>query len=340
MTAPRLALVTGGAGFIGSHLCDRLLRDGCSVVCLDDLSSGRLDNIAHLMSNRRFEFLERDVTRPFRLDADELYHLACPASPAQYQADPVATTRTIVVGTLEALACAADCGARLFFASTSEVYGDPEVHPQPESYAGRLFTDSPRACYSEAKRCAETLCFDYHRQIERPDSGGPGFAVKVARLFNTYGPRMRPDDGRVVSNFAVQALLGEPVTVHGDGSQTRSFCYVDDIVEGIVRFMDTDPDFFGPVNLGNPVEHRIDALAGAIVDACESSSACVSLPRPQDDPRRRCPDIGLARRRLDWSPEVTLADGLARTVAWFRGQIEAQTAPGEQAIKSRPVADR
>ncbi len=332
-----LALVTGGAGFLGSHLCDRLVRDGHSVVCLDDLSSGRLANIAHLLKNPQFEFLERDVTQPFRVEADQVYHLASPASPVDYQADPVGTTRTIVLGTMEALACAAACGARLFLASTSEVYGDPEVHPQPESYPGRVSPDSPRACYSEAKRCAETVCFDYQRQ----HGAASGVSVKVARLFNTYGPRMRPDDGRVVSNFAIQALLGEPLTIHGDGSQTRSFCYVDDIVEGIVKLMATDTAFCGPVNLGNPVEQPIETLATAVVEACESSSARVSSPRPTGDPNRRCPDIGLALKALGWSPAVTLSEGLARTMAWFRTEVasgDIEETGGQ--IKSRSAVDR
>lgn len=313
MSLGTTALVTGGAGFLGSHLCDRLLAEGRSVVCLDNLVSGRVENISHLLTKERFEFVDRDVTKPFRFDVDEIYNLACPASPVQYQSDPVETTRTIVLGALQVLETARVTGAPIFQASTSEVYGDPEIHPQPESYVGRVNPVSARACYSEAKRCAETLFFDYYRQH--------GVVVKVARIFNTYGPRMRPDDGRVVSNFAMQALLGEPVTIHGDGSQTRSFCYVDDLIEAIVRFMKTDADFTGPLNLGNPVEHPILAVAAAIADLTGSKTSQVFEDRPQDDPARRCPDIGLANRTLDWSPTVGLEEGLRPTVAYFRALI-------------------
>lgn len=300
-------LVTGGAGFVGSHLCERLVAEGCEVVCLDDLSTGSLDNVAHLAREPRFSILRQDVAAPLQVGADEIYNLACPASPTHYQADPVRTMRTSVLGAMNVLELARRGGARVFQASTSEVYGDPSVHPQPETYWGSVNPIGPRACYDEGKRCAETLFFDYHRQY--------GVEIKVARIFNTYGPRMAPGDGRVVSNFVVQALSNRPITLYGDGAQTRSFCFVDDLVEGVRRLMDSAGTVTGPVNLGNPHEISMLDLAQMVIGLTGSRSALVHLPLPTDDPRQRRPDIARARALLDWTPQVGLVEGLTRTIA-------------------------
>jgi UDP-glucuronate decarboxylase len=303
-------LVTGGAGFIGSHLCERLLADGHEVTCLDNFLSGARGNVAHLERHPRFSLVVHDVTEPFEARADRIYHLACPASPRHYQSDPVRTVRTNVLGTVHALDLARSIGARLLLASTSEVYGDPAVHPQPESYRGNVNPIGPRACYDEGKRVAETLSFDYHRQH--------GVEIKVARIFNTYGPRLLPGDGRVVSNFIVQALSGEPLTVHGDGSQTRCFCYVDDMVEGLLRLMESPKDFTGPVNLGHPDEISMKELAALVLEITGGLGGTVHVGRPADDPTRRRPDLTLARARLGWAPRVPIREGLARTVRSFR----------------------
>ena len=302
-------LVTGGAGFLGSHLCERLLAQGAEVLCVDNFFTGTRSNIEHLLDNRKFELMRHDVTFPLYVEADEIYNLACPASPIHYQFDPVQTTKTSVHGAINMLGLAKRLRARIFQASTSEVYGDPEVHPQVEDYWGRVNPIGPRSCYDEGKRCAETLFFDYRRQH--------GMSIKVARIFNTYGPRMHPHDGRVVSNFIVQALKGEPITLYGDGSQTRSFCYVDDLIEGFVRFMATDEDFPGPLNLGNPIEFTIRELAESVIRIIGSKSTLVYFPLPTDDPRQRRPDISLARDRLGWEPSVNLEDGLTRTIDYF-----------------------
>jgi UDP-glucuronate decarboxylase len=302
-------LVTGGAGFLGSHLIDRLLADGHEVVCADNLFTGSKRNIAHLHGHPSFEFLRHDVTFPLYIEVDQIYNLACPASPVHYQHDPVQTTKTSVHGAINMLGLAKRLKARIFQASTSEVYGDPAVHPQREDYWGNVNPIGPRSCYDEGKRCAETLFFDYHRQH--------GLDIKVARIFNTYGPRMHPNDGRVVSNFIVQALRGEPITIYGDGRQTRSFCFVDDLIEAFVRFMDTPADFPGPVNLGNPHEFTIRELAEKVIELTGSRSHLVNRPLPQDDPMQRRPDIGLARERLGWAPQVQLEDGLRKTIAYF-----------------------
>lgn len=309
----RSVLVTGGAGFLGSHLCDRLIADGADVICADNLYSGNRDNIAHLLSNPRFEFLRHDVTFPLYLEVDEIYNLACPASPVHYQRDPVQTTKTSVHGAINMLGLAKRTGARILQASTSEVYGDPEVHPQPEGYWGRVNPIGIRSCYDEGKRCAETLFFDYRRQH--------GLPIKVARIFNTYGPRMHPNDGRVVSNFIVQALRGEPITIYGDGSQTRSFCYVDDLIEGLVRLMRTPSDLTGPINLGNPGEFTMLELAGSVLKLTGSRSELRFEPLPSDDPRQRKPDIALARQALAWEPVVQLEHGLARTIEYFQRRL-------------------
>lgn len=306
-------LVTGGAGFLGSHLCERLLRDGKRVLCVDNLYSGVKENIAHLLDNPDFEFLRHDVTFPLFVDVDEIYNLACPASPVHYQRDPVQTTKTSVHGAFHMLGLARRTGARILQASTSEVYGDPEVHPQTEAYWGRVNPIGIRSCYDEGKRCAETLFFDYHRQH--------GLEIKVVRIFNTYGPRMHPDDGRVVSNFIVQALRGEDLTVYGDGSQTRSFCYVDDLIDAMVRMMETAPAVTGPVNIGNPAEFSIADLAAKVLSIVGGPSRIVRKPLPGDDPRQRQPDIDLARSLLGWSPTVDLETGLDRTVAYFRALL-------------------
>lgn len=305
-------LVTGGAGFLGSHLCERLLKDGADVLCLDNLYSSTKDNISHLLSDPHFEFQRHDVTFPIYVEVDEIYNLACPASPVHYQRDPVQTTKTSVHGAINMLGLAKRTGARIFQASTSEVYGDPEVHPQREDYWGRVNPIGVRSCYDEGKRCAETLFFDYHRQH--------GMDIKVARIFNTYGPRMHPNDGRVVSNFIVQALQGKDLTLYGDGQQTRSFCFVDDLIEGFVRLMATPADTTGPVNLGNPVEFTIRELAETVLELIGGPSKLVFHPLPHDDPKQRQPDISLARQHLDWTAEIQLKEGLERTIAYFRNR--------------------
>jgi UDP-glucuronate decarboxylase len=303
-------LVTGGAGFLGSHLIDRLLSDGHEVVCVDNLFTGTKHNIGHLHSNARFEFVRHDITFPLYVEVDEIYNLACPASPVQYQHDPVQTTKTSVHGAINMLGLAKRLKCRILQASTSEVYGDPAAHPQTEDYWGHVNPIGPRSCYDEGKRCAETLFFDYHRQC--------GVDIKVARIFNTYGPRMHRADGRVVSNFIIQALSGEPITLYGNGSQTRSFCYVNDLIDGLVRLMDSRPSFTGPVNLGNEGEFTIRELAELVLAETGSSSKFVNLPLPRDDPRQRRPDTSLAKAELGWQPTVRLQDGLRPTVAFFR----------------------
>ncbi len=303
-------LVTGGAGFIGSHLCDRLVSRGDDVLCLDNFFSGSRDNIRHLLGVPNFELVRHDVTMPYFAEVDEIYNLACPASPIHYQSNPVKTIKTNVLGAIHMLGLAKRVKAKVLQASTSEVYGDPNVHPQPESYWGHVNPIGIRACYDEGKRCAETLFFDYHRQNK--------INIRVARIFNVYGPRMLPNDGRVVSNFVVQALAGRDLTVYGDGSQTRSFCYVDDMVEGLVRLMDAADDLIGPVNLGNPEEIMVKALADEVLRLTGSRSALKSLPLPADDPRQRKPDITLARTRLGWAPTVPLNVGLEKTIAYFK----------------------
>lgn len=308
-------LVTGGAGFLGSHLCDRLLGDGHDVLCVDNYFTGRKDNIAHLRSHPRFEALRHDVTVPLYVEVDEIYNLACPASPIHYQFDPVQTTKTSVHGAINMLGLAKRCGAKILQASTSEVYGDPEVHPQPESYWGRVNPIGIRSCYDEGKRCAETLFFDYWRQHR--------LQIKVLRIFNTYGPRMLPNDGRVVSNFIVQALGGEDITIYGNGLQSRSFCYVDDLIEAMVRMMNTDDVVVGPVNVGNPVEFTMLELAQKIVDITRSTSQIVFRPLPSDDPQQRRPDIDLAQQVLGgWAPSVQLDQGLNKTIGYFRALLE------------------
>ncbi len=314
--APRI-LVTGGAGFIGSFLCERLLEAGAEVLCVDNFFTGTRTNVGHLLPNPRFELMRHDVTMPLYVEVDQIYNMACPASPVHYQFDPVQTTKTSVHGAINMLGLAKRTKARILQASTSEVYGDPEVHPQPESYWGNVNPLGPRACYDEGKRCAETLCFDYHRQH--------GVAIKVARIFNTYGPRMHPNDGRVVSNFIVQALRGEPITLYGDGQQTRSFCYVDDLVEGLIALMSTPGDVTGPINLGNPGEFTIRELAETIIDLTGSASELVHKPLPADDPRQRRPDITKAHDVLGWAPTVALREGLTRTIAYFDDML--RTAP-------------
>jgi UDP-glucuronate decarboxylase len=302
-------LVTGGAGFLGSHLCERLLTEGNDVICVDNFFTGSKDNIAHLLGNPYFELLRHDVTFPLYIEVDEIYNLACPASPIHYQYDPVQTTKTSVHGAINMLGLAKRVGATIFQASTSEVYGDPQVHPQPESYWGHVNPIGPRSCYDEGKRCAETLFFDYHRQHN--------MRIKVARIFNTYGPRMHPNDGRVVSNFIVQALRNEPITLYGEGTQSRSFCYVDDLVDGFVRLMRSPDNFTGPVNLGNPGEFTMIELAEKVRDLTGSSSIFVHKPLPADDPRQRQPDITLAKKELGWQPKVQLDEGLKSTIAYF-----------------------
>ncbi|MET4665527.1 UDP-glucuronic acid decarboxylase family protein [Sphingomonas sp. PvP056] len=303
-------LVTGGAGFLGSHLCERLLADGNDVLCVDNYFTSRKQNIELLIKIPKFEAIRHDVTFPLYVEVDEIYNLACPASPIHYQFDPVQTTKTSVVGAVNMLGLAKRVKAKIFQASTSEIYGEPQVHPQTELYCGNVNTLGPRACYDEGKRVAETLFFDYHRQH--------GVEIKVARIFNTYGPNMHPQDGRVVSNFILQALRGNPITLYGDGSQTRSFCFVSDLIEGFVRLMGTDASVTGPINLGNPHEITIRELAERIIALTNSSSTLAFEPLPQDDPTQRCPDIGLARKTLDWEPTVSLEDGLARTIAYFQ----------------------
>ena len=306
-------IVTGGAGFIGSHLCERLIAAGHEVLCVDNFFPGRRQNVAALSPNPLFELMRHDTTFPLYVETDEIYNLACPASPVHYQYDPVQTTKTSVHGAINMLGLAKRTGAKILQASTSEVYGDPEIHPQVESYWGNVNPVGPRACYDEGKRCAETLFFDYHRQHKT--------RIRVARIFNTYGPRMLPDDGRVVSNFIVQALKGEPITVYGNGDQTRSFCFVDDLVEALIRFMEAPDELAGPVNLGNPVESTILELAETINRLVKTTSKIVHKPLPQDDPTRRCPDISLARDSLGWAPETALEDGLKRTIDYFRSSL-------------------
>ena len=313
-------LVTGGAGFLGSHLCDRLIAGGAHVLCVDNFFTGSHDNVAHHHGNPRFELKRHDITFPLFVEVGQIYNLACPASPIYYQHDPVQTTKTSVHGAINMLGLAKRTGARIFQASTSEVYGDPIVHPQPESYWGNVNPVGTRSCYDEGKRCAETLFFDYHRQH--------GLEIKVARIFNTYGPRMHPQDGRVVSNFIVQALRGEPITIYGDGSQTRSFCYVDDLVEAFVRFMKTPAKFTGPVNLGNPGEFSILELAETILDLTGSASVLERKPLPSDDPKQRRPDIALARESLDgWQPRTPLKEGLPKTIAYFDALLKGSRVP-------------
>jgi UDP-glucuronate decarboxylase len=303
-------LVTGGAGFLGSHLCERLIADGNDVICVDNFFTGSKDNVAHLLSNPHFELMRHDVTFPLYVEVDQIYNLACPASPVHYQHDPVQTTKTSVHGAINMLGLAKRTKARIFQASTSEVYGDPEVHPQPEGYWGKVNPIGIRSCYDEGKRCAETLFFDYHRQHK--------LDIKVARIFNTYGPRMHPNDGRVVSNFIVQALKGGSITIYGDGQQTRSFCYVDDLIEGFIRLMNTESGFTGPVNLGNPGEFTMLELAEKVIRLVGGKSNLTFHALPEDDPKQRQPDISLAKSKLDWEPNVGLEDGLKETVAYFR----------------------
>ena len=306
-------LVTGGAGFLGSHLCERLLDSGAEVLCADNYFTGNKNNILHLLENPRFELLRHDVTFPLYVEVDEIYNLACPASPIHYQHDPVQTTKTSVHGAINMLGLAKRVGAKILQASTSEVYGDPSVHPQPEEYWGNVNPIGIRSCYDEGKRCAETLFFDYHRQHK--------LRIKVMRIFNTYGPRMHPDDGRVVSNFIVQALKNEPITIYGDGSQTRSFCYVDDLITGMVALMDTSDDVTGPINIGNPNEFTILELAEIVKSKINSSSEIILQPLPSDDPKQRKPDIALAQSVLGWKPEVELDQGVVKTIDYFRSIV-------------------
>ena len=302
-------LVTGGAGFIGSHLCERLLEEGHEVLCVDNFFTGVRDNIIHLLDNPYFEVIRHDICFPLYVEVDEIYNLACPASPVHYQRDPVQTTKVSVLGSINMLGLAKRLKIKILQASTSEVYGDPEVHPQTETYWGNVNPLGPRACYDEGKRCAETLFFDYYRQHK--------IKIKVVRIFNTYGPRMHPNDGRVVSNFIVQALKNEPITVYGDGTQTRSFCYVDDMIDGIVKMMNSPDEFTGPVNLGNPEEYRIIDLAKRIIELTSSRSKIVFNPLPQDDPKRRRPDITLAKKALLWEPKTPVEEGLKKTIEYF-----------------------
>ena len=306
-------LITGGAGFLGSHLCERLLNEGNEVICLDNFFTGDKNNILHLVSNPRFEVMRHDVTIPLYIEIDEIYNLACPASPIHYQHDPVQTTKTCVHGAINMLGLAKRTGAKIMQASTSEVYGDPEIHPQVESYWGRVNPIGIRSCYDEGKRCAETLFLDYYRQH--------GLDIKIARIFNTYGPRMHANDGRVVSNFVVQALKGEDITIYGDGEQTRSFCYVDEMVDAFIRLMNSGSDFIGPVNLGNPGEFTIRELAEKTIDMVGSKSKLNNLPLPEDDPKQRQPDISLAKEKLGWEPKIKLDEGLAKTIEYFKSVV-------------------
>lgn len=308
-------LVTGGAGFLGSHLCDRLIARGDDVLCVDNFFTGSKRNVAHLFGQPNFELARHDVTFPLYVEVDRIFNLACPASPIHYQHDPVQTTKTSVHGAINMLGLAKRVGARILQASTSEVYGDPEIHPQTEDYWGRVNPIGIRSCYDEGKRCAETLFFDYHRQH--------ALDIKVVRIFNTYGPRMHPNDGRVVSNFIVQALKGEDITIYGNGQQTRSFCYVDDLIEAMLRMMETPAGFTGPVNIGNPSEFSMLELAERVIRLVGGPSRLVFLPLPADDPRQRQPDISLAREKLDWTPTVSLEDGLKKTIAYFRKLLDA-----------------
>jgi UDP-glucuronate decarboxylase len=311
----RTILVTGGAGFLGSHLCDRLMAGGHNVICVDNFLTGRRQNVERWIGHPRFELKRHDVAHPLHVEVDEIYNLACPASPIHYQYDPIQTTKTSVLGAINMLGLAKRLNCRVFQASTSEVYGDPLVHPQTEDYWGNVNPVGPRSCYDEGKRCAETLFFDYHRQH--------GLEIKVARIFNTYGPRMHPSDGRVVSNFIVQALNGDPITIYGDGSQTRSFCYVDDLIDGFIRLMASPASVTGPINLGNPGEFTIKDLAEIVIDMTGSSSELIYLPLPQNDPRQRQPDITLAKSCLQWQPSVALREGLSRTIEHFDTLLSA-----------------
>ena len=308
-------LVTGGAGFLGSHLCDRLIAQGHDVLCVDNFFTGNKRNVEHLLKHPRFELMRHDVTFPLYVEVDEIYNLACPASPVHYQHDPVQTTKTSVHGAINLLGLAKRTRAKIFQASTSEVYGDPKIHPQPESYWGHVNPIGIRSCYDEGKRCAETLFFDYHRQHK--------LKIKVVRIFNTYGPRMHPNDGRVVSNFIVQALKGEPITIYGEGQQTRSFCYVDDLVEGFLRLMATADNVTGPMNIGNPGEFTIRQLAELVIELTDAKSTLVHLPLPPDDPTQRRPDITMAQRELGWAPTVQLQEGLLKTIAYFDALLRA-----------------
>lgn len=316
MLERKTILVTGGAGFLGSHLCERLLGLGHDVICVDNFFTGSKENIRHLLKNDHFEVIRHDITEPLHVECDEIYNLACPASPLHYQSNPIKTIKTSTVGMVNMLGVAKRVGARILQASTSEVYGDPEIHPQRETYRGNVNVLSPRACYDEGKRVAETLCMDYHRQN--------GVEVRIARIFNTYGPRMHPDDGRVVSNFIVQALQKKPLTIYGNGAQTRSFCYVDDLVEGMIRLME-HPTFISPLNLGNPHEITVRELAERILKLTKSKSRLVRRALPADDPRQRCPDIRLAKAKLRWVPSVSLETGLQRTIRWFRGTLHPRS---------------
>ncbi len=306
-------LVTGGAGFLGSHLCDRLISNGHEVICVDNFFTGEKNNIAHLLDFNSFDLLRHDITFPLYLEVDEIYNLACPASPVHYQTDPVQTTKTIVHGAINMLGLAKRTKAKILQASTSEVYGDPEIHPQTESYRGYVNPIGPRACYDEGKRCAETLFFDYHRQYKMD--------IRVCRIFNTYGPKMLPNDGRVVSNFIVQALKNEPITIYGEGTQTRSFCYVDDLIEGAIKLMELPQTLQTPLNLGNPIEVSIKQLAELVVEITGSSSTLVKKPLPVDDPLQRCPDISRAKKILDWEPKIALKDGLYKTINYFKNIV-------------------
>ena len=329
MPSSKSILITGGAGFVGSHLCDRLIAEGHQVLCLDNFFTGRRLNIEHLIGNPRFELMRHDVTLPLYIEVDEIYNLACPASPIHYQHDPIQTTKTSVMGAINMLGLAKRLRAKVFQASTSEVYGDPAVHPQVESYWGNVNPIGIRSCYDEGKRCAETLFFDYHRQHQ--------LEIKVARIFNTYGPRMHPNDGRVVSNFIVQALKGEPITIYGNGDQTRSFCYVDDLVDGFVRLMNSSKDVTGPINLGNPDEFTIKELAMLTIELTGSKSKLVNLDLPQDDPKQRQPDISVARAKLDWTPKVRLVNGLKQTIDYFDALLADRGKPPGKLVKPNKV---
>jgi UDP-glucuronate decarboxylase len=309
-------LVTGGAGFIGSHLCERLLNQGNEVICLDNLFTGSKKNIVHLIDSPYFELVRHDVIQPFYVEVDEIYNLACPASPVHYQYNPIKTIKTSVMGAINMLGLAKRVRAKILQASTSEVYGDPEVHPQSEPYWGNVNPIGIRSCYDEGKRCAETLFMDYHRQNN--------VQIKIIRIFNTYGPRMRSDDGRVISSFIVQALKGEDITIFGDGSHTRSFQYVDDLIDGMIKMMNTGEEFIGPVNIGNPEEFKIVDIAGRIIELTGTSSKIINMPLPEDDPRQRQPDISLAKEKLNWSPSVNLETGLKRTISWFKKELQPE----------------
>ena len=330
MYGRKAILVTGGAGFLGSHLCDRLIADGANVLCADNFFTGTRENIVHLLDHPQFELMRHDVTFPLYVEVGEIYNLACPASPIHYQHDPVQTTKTSVHGAINMLGLAKRVGARIFQASTSEVYGDPDIHPQPEGYWGKVNPIGPRSCYDEGKRCAETLFFDYHRQH--------GLDIKVARIFNTYGPRMHPQDGRVVSNFIMQALRGEDITIFGDGTQTRSFCYVDDLIDGFVKFMATQAGFTGPLNLGNPGEFSMLELAETVLEITGSKSKIAFHDLPQDDPKQRRPDITLAQEKLaDWAPRTPLREGLTKTIAYFDGLLARQNSASDQSEFEVPI---